>query len=605
GVDLTAAAQKLHEDNIAIDIDALGLGGGLTLANIERRTELLQWTRGIDLKDEDLDGSVTDTRTHMGDPMHAQPAILNYADGGSTKTTIFVATNEGLLHAVEHENGTELYAYMPKELLPNVNDFYENQQSTKHPYGLDGDLSIWHDDKNENVEVDPGEKAYLFLGMRRGGDHYYALDISDRMNPKLLWQIDGGSGDFQQLGQSWSKPVPTTISVNGADKRVVIFAGGYDTNQDPNTANLSASQSPDSVGNAIYIVDADTGARIWAGQGVAGGDKQFSDMDYSIPSDIRVIDVDADGRADQMYVGDMGGQLWRFDFQPFHQSGALVYGGVIAKLNGSGASNARRLYNEPDVALVSGDGERFLSISVGTGWRAHPLNEIVDDRFYMIRSNSVYTRPAGYGRNTGTVASPSWTPITEDELVDVTDELQPTLNQYGWMLELESAGEKVMGKSITINNQVIFTTYEPTAAGDACSPAIGGGAIYVVDVLTGAPTIDLDGSDEPQDDGSDEEVDEGGDADGEGDGNGSGNKANYGSKTFTKSDRKKNLTQDGIPPSPTALITETDGQIGTTILVSTEQLDVDFSNLTQRTYWQDNGRGKSSPAQISAENEQQ
>ncbi|NND91532.1 MAG: VWA domain-containing protein, partial [Granulosicoccus sp.] len=114
GVDLTAAAQKLHEDNIAIDIDALGLGGGLTLANIERRNELLQWTRGIDLKDEDLDGSISDARTHMGDPMHAQPAILNYADGGSTKTTIFVATNEGLLHAVEHENGTELYAYMPK-----------------------------------------------------------------------------------------------------------------------------------------------------------------------------------------------------------------------------------------------------------------------------------------------------------------------------------------------------------------------------------------------------------------------------------------------------------------------------------------------------------
>jgi type IV pilus assembly protein PilY1 len=375
---------------------------------------------------------------------------------------------------------------------------------------------------------------------------------------------------------------------------VVIFAGGYDTNQDPNTANLQASQSTDSVGKAIYIVDAETGQRLWVGQGVSGGDTQFSNMDYSIPSDIRIIDVNADGLADQMYVGDMGGQVWRFDFQPFHQSGQLVHGGVIARLNARNAENARRFYNEPDVALVSGDGQHFLSVSIGSGWRAHPLNEQVDDRFYMIRSNSVYTRPEGYGRNLGSTSSPDWQPIQESDLVNVTDQLEPVLNEHGWMLELENSGEKVLSRSITINNQVIFTTYEPAASGDTCSPAIGGGSIYVVDVLTGAPTMDLDGSDVPQDDNSGTDSTSNTDS----------NQANYSRQNFSKTDRKQSLKQGGIPPSPSALITETNGQIGTTVLVSTEQLDVDFSNLTQRTYWQDNGRGRLSPEEISAQNEQ-
>ncbi|MGQ7844107.1 PilC/PilY family type IV pilus protein [Granulosicoccus sp. 3-233] len=591
GVDLTANAQKLHEQNAAITVDDLGLGSN-NADNIARRTEILKWARGVDVKDEDLDGQETDVRRHIGDPMHSQPILLNYKSNSQNYSTIFVATNEGLLHAIEHENGTELYAFMPKELLPNINEFYENQQSTKHPYGLDGDLSIRHIDINDNVVVDPGEKAILYVGMRRGGNNYYALDVSDRTQPKLLWQIRGGSDDFEHLGQTWSKPIPTTIFYRGEARDVVIFAGGYDTNQDPNTANLTASQTPDTTGNAIYIVDADTGTRLWAGQGNNGGDERFADMDYSIPSDIRVIDVNGDGLSDQMYVGDMGGQLWRFDFQPFHQSGQLVYGGVIAKLNGNNATDARRFYNEPDVALVASGGKRFLSVSIGSGWRAHPLNERVKDRFYMIRSNSVYSRPEGYGKNTGSATSASYSPITESDLVNVTDDLNPVLNDYGWMLELESSGEKVMSQSVTINNQVIFTSYEPAASGDSCSPAIGGGAAYVLDIFTGAPTVDLDDSDssDPDDEsGTDENS------------NDNENQVTYRNSSLTKSDRKKTLQQDGIPPAPTALITETDGNIATTVLISTEKLDIDFDDLTQRTYWQDNGRGSATPDEITAE----
>lgn len=589
GADLTNSEYKLHEDNSLITESLLGITDGDAAERQEARAQMLKWIRGVDIKDSDADGNTTEVRQHLGDPMHARPVVLNYGEGTNTRTTIFMATNEGLLHAIENENGTELFAFMPEELIPNIKSYYDNLQATRHPYGLDGDISVWHDDANENVTVDNGEKAYLYVGMRRGGNLYYAFDVSDRTKPKLMWKIEGGAGDFAKLGQTWSKAVPTSIVHNGDKKKVLIFAGGYDTNQDPNSTNLDTAQDQDSIGNALYVVDAITGALIWSGQGDNSGNRQFSDMQYSIPANVRVIDINSDGLADQMYVGDMGGQVWRFDFTQYHKSGdALIDGGVIADLSGSGIKDARRFYNEPDVALIARNGRRYLSVSIGSGWRAHPLNENVDDRYYLLQQNSVYSKPAGYGKNVGTLANPSWTPLLESDLNNVSNDLDPDFNTNGWYLHLEGTGEKVLGDSITINNQVIFTTYEPSKVGDQCTPASGSGNIYVMDVESGAPTLNLDQSGDSDDSGDPDSDDY------------SGN-----NHKLTKEDRKRGLKQGGIPPSPTALITESGGtaglpgQIGTTILVSTEQpVDVDFSNLTQRTYWQDKGRGNRTPDEI-------
>lgn len=609
GANLSASDDyALHEDNEKIDADILGITTGSSSERSAQREDVLKWARGIDINDEDLDGSTVDVRSHMGDPMHAKPVILNYGAGSNTDTTIFMATNEGMLHAVEHENGTELYSFIPEELLPNLNKFYENQQSTRHPYGLDGDLTVWHDDTNGNVVVDGNEKAYLFVGMRRGGNLYYAFDVSNRTAPKFLWKIEGGSGDFQNLGQTWSRPVATKIMKQGSVETVLIFGGGYDAdNNDPNSQNLAATrtvegeQPADSVGNALYIVEAETGDLVWSGQGDSSGSQKFDDMQYSIPADVRTLDVNSDGLTDQIYFGDMGGQLWRFDFAPYHATGDLLFGGVIAKLNGDGIANSRRFYTQPDIALIANEGKRFLSVSIGSGWRAHPLHDNVEDRFYMIKQHSINSRPVGYGKNIGTADTPDFVPLQESDLVDITDELEPVVNNYGWMLKMEGSGEKVLGSSITINNQLIFTSYEPVDSGDPCSPAIGGGYAYVVNVLNGAPTVDLhnDGDDEEDSDSEESETDT----------DDSGQTITSKGKTLSKDDRNKKLKHGGIPPAPTLLIVESktgqdeDGNggvatFGVDTRVNLESLPTDVDNLTQRTYWQDRGRGNRTPTEI-------
>lgn len=97
-------------------------------------------------------------------------------------------------------------------MLGNLKLFRENSRDTPHPYGLDGSITFHHVDNRDESDADEDgdgivnnyEMAVLYFGMRRGGRDYYAMDVSTRSKPKLSWQIKGGTGDFAELGQTWS-----------------------------------------------------------------------------------------------------------------------------------------------------------------------------------------------------------------------------------------------------------------------------------------------------------------------------------------------------------------------------------------------------------------
>jgi len=571
GINIRYDGDLLHELNPNILNSDLGLEGAPIVVDsvVANRTNLLRWIRGVDVKNDDNDhdgagAAITEEmRLHMGDPMHSRPVLLNYSNGtGDPYTTVFVGTNEGILHGINNEDGREIFSFMPKSLLKNIAANFENSSATKHIYGLDGPLTTWTVDTNNNVMVDSGETAMLFLGMRRGGSKYYAFDVSDRVNPRLAWAIHGGTDGtpgFENLGQSWSRMVPTKLRINGTIQNVLIFGGGYDTGNDVDYTIGQQANTPDRIGNSIYIVNADTGALLYS---LGGSDsyaaQKFSAMQHSIPSDVRVLDIDGNGFADAMFVGDMGGQVWRFDFNLYHgrDDGELLQGGVIANLAQAQSNLAenRRFFYEPDVALIRENGERFLAISIGSGWRSHPLNTTVQDRFYMLRSNDIYTMPEGYGRKN---ESGYWRPVNESDLTDVSTDIETGISRHGWVLKFNRQGEKVLGDAITVNGQVVFTTYLPETALSECSTAIGSGAVYALRVADGRPSLDLN---------------------------------NDGEKNTA--DRSRILNHGGVPPEATALIVEgANGKIKPTILVGPEQpLKGLFStNLTKRTFWIDAG----------------
>ena len=575
---LASSANALSETNTSITDAMLGLQDqpGTSDERDAYKSKLLAWARGRDVLDNDGDNIINEIRPHIGDPMHSQPVIVNYPTAGtaaedeeeSINSTVFVATNEGFLHAIDSKTGAERFAFIPQELLSNLDLFYTNDTAQMHPYGLDGPLTFWHDDVNDNLEIDSEDKAMLFVGMRRGGSNYYAIDISQRDNPKLSWVIRGGANgdeDFIELGQTWSAAVPTKIIFEGDARDVLVFGAGYDLDQDPESADSSPRQNADDSGRGLFIVDLHTGERLYAALGSSDSDLDIDDLDYSIPSNLRVIDIDSDGLADQIYTGDMGGQVWRFDFAQNHANSntELLSGGMIADLNGTDSSQHRRFYYEPDVALINEDGQRFLSISIGSGWRAHPLDAVVEDRFYMIRSNDVYAAPDHYGKPTTGLfgLNTSYEPVTESDLINVTNDINAATNDYGWYLELEEAGEKVIGQSVTFDNTVVFSSYSPDLNVDACSTAIGGGAAYALSIFNGAPTQNFD-----DDEAGDDEDPSGVHA-----------------VQLTKEDRQKDLVHGGIPPDPAILITEN----AITTAIGPETFDFGFRNQTVRTFWAD------------------
>lgn len=539
--DLTNVVNALSENNDQVTAGMLNVPAA-------ERDNLLQWARGVDV-DNEYNGP---TRVHMGDPLHSRPAILTYGgDTDNPDTVVFIGTNEGYLHAINASDGEELFSFVPPELLENLDPYYKNERTINRIYGLDGDFTLWVNDANLDGKITETDHAYLYMGMRRGGRNYTALDVTKKLAPKFKWSINGGDTGFEKLGQSWSKPILSTISINGTATKVLIFGGGYDPMQDN-----SLIRSADTIGNDMFIVDANDGTLLW---NAASDPDTYSAMQYSIPSDARVVDMNGDGYADQIYVGDMGGQVWRFDIDNFSTSAApSVTGGVIADLSGADGIDNRRFFYRPDVAMVTDGEKQFLTVAIGSGNRAHPLQTAVEDRFYMIRQHSVFSAPKEYGmvdEDNSTADLKKYKVIEEADLYDATENLIASTDvdiagdatdelkkKQGWMLSLKSSGEKVLAPSLTISSQVIFNTYIPeTVARDDCSPAAGSGRTYSVSVLDATPT------------------------------NGS-----------TAADRHDPLLSPGIPPEP---IPHIDDEGNLKVVVGVEEIETPTVQLTRRVYW--------------------
>ena len=173
---------------------------------------------------------------------------------------------------------------------------------------------------------------------------------------------------------------------------------------------------------------------------------------------------------------------------------ATLGGTTVAK---PAAEAVRRFYYAPDTALIRDGSGTYLNIAIGSGWRAHPLDETVHDQFFSVRDYKPYRllTQAEFG---------AITPATVNSLVNVTTTLNPVIppGAAGWRIELNQPawqGEKVLAESRTFADTVFFTTYTPTGNPNPCLPGRGVNKLYAVNVKDGSPVVNLDGvgSDDP------------------------------------------------------------------------------------------------------------
>lgn len=540
-VDLGLNKHLLAKSNTNLTPALLGVPGNET-------DDLIDWIRGIDNGPAgDNGGPYTDSRWVYADALHSAAVSVTYG-GDATNGQIdklLIGTNDGFVRMINTDTGIEEWAFMPQKMLQEQSALRNNAAGNRL-YGMDGSPVVRRYDSDLDGVIDPakGEFLHAYFGMRRGGNSYYALDISPssvvtnrtsttNITPKLLWRIDGGTGDFVHLGQTWSTPQHATINITNTSgnveaKDVVIFAGGYD---DANDVNVS----PTNIGNAIYIVDAETGERIWwASNAGSGANLQIPGMDFSIPSDLTLLDMDLDGNKDRIIVGDIGGNLWRIDLlNTMKVNSSTTLGGIAHKVASIGYDefptdnqNHRRFMYPVEVLINDGSTDfnnpansidAHMLIVANTGNRAAPSGTTEQNAIYGFKDKDYgrYSDSNNDGLADGVVT------ITMSDMTNIYNDLNSAANNYeastasnngGWYLPLaETTGSYIGEKAISggslvktsdqeFSNYYIASTYFPAGAKTGtvspCSAELGSTKTYVLKISDSAVGYDTEESTE-------------------------------------------------------------------------------------------------------------
>jgi len=432
---LTTELHEFSTSNEKITPEMLGLSSEDKAA----KDKLIQYVQGYDSYAKDKEKTSLQKRKWiLGPIVNSRPLVIPY---GNSKKVIFVGANDGMLRAFDDATGEELWGFIPSELLVRLKEL---PQGNGLKYFVDGSPKAY---------ITNSQKIIVF-GLRRGGKNYYALDVTKPESPKFLWKIGPETTGFSEIGQTWSEPQFGRIKDGKEGKAVCIIGGGYDENQDRKTP-----AAEDKKGRAVYVVDLLTGQQIWRWDS-----KKDPNMKNSIPSAISRVDINGDGYIDRLYVGDMGGKLWRFDLKGSDPNGWS--GRVVFNTNpGNTGSVKQKIFHAPDVTLEKG-GEIVL---FGTGDREHPNVKIGIDKFYAFMDK-------GNG-----------SPLSEGNLADVTKDfatVQTLANKEGWFISLKE-GEKVLAPPVVVFGAVYFSTYTPSQESDGIA------RIYALNYKVGNPIFNL------------------------------------------------------------------------------------------------------------------
>lgn len=413
---------------------------GFSEATYNNQTKSLdEWaSSSTDIKDLTL-VKPSSTDKVLGASIHSKPIAVSYGasldDKGRVLDTdrqdyVFFGSMDGALHLVNAKDqangggteggGTEDVAIIPKimmktqpeALVPNSTYSATADRATGVPkFGIDGHWTFKNTYKYDykDKQVKPADRMLAYGGMRLGGEGLLALDITNKNEPKKAFSsqnsalINSKTPGFERIGYVWNQPTLARIKKSDSDTKgtdVIIFGGGYDMCYEyegfqygrADDSLGSCSGKTDIKGNAVYIVDANTGKLLWRASNTNGGSitnaKTHDDLKHSIVAGISAIDRNADGITDHLYFGDLGGQLFRVDFKD-----GMINESQITKLlnnqyeNTANVKYTHRFYEMPVVSIHRNpaSNQLFALINIVSGDRSSPLSKMRDDNQYADR----------------------------------------------------------------------------------------------------------------------------------------------------------------------------------------------------------------------------
>ncbi|NDP41515.1 MAG: hypothetical protein GZ089_02155 [Aromatoleum sp.] len=300
----------------------------LAPGKVTRSKRVLEWIRGNTRFEGKKVGQLR-SRFHalvgeqfLGDIVDAKPVYVGPPNKGYSETSdpgyaaftikyqgrspmVYAGANDGMLHAFADATGNEAFAYVPSALYrgnatglgaltyqdgalpPFTHHFLVD--STPKPWDVDFGGQDW--------------RTVLVGGLGKGGNSYYALDITDPASitteakavASVLWEFTDAN-----LGYTYGQPtiVKTHATSGGfsAGQWVAIIPSGYD--------------NVDGVGR-IFFVDIKTGAKLkemstgFGNASAPAGLAQIAGYTKDVKNQL----------VEQVYGGDLYGNFWRFDLR--------------------------------------------------------------------------------------------------------------------------------------------------------------------------------------------------------------------------------------------------------------------------------------------------
>jgi type IV pilus assembly protein PilY1 len=375
-------------------------------------------------------------------------------------TMVYAGANDGMLHAFVGSTGVERFAYVPSALFqgptgtPQVNGLAQlgNPQYTHHyyvdatPVAFDMDLNH----TNGNTTGSPNWHTLLIGGLGKGGKSYYALDVTNPASmsteaavaANVVWEFTDST-----MGYSYGAPLAVKTLKYGW---VVALTSGYNNS--------------DGYGY-LYLVNPANGTLLEKIRTptLSSGLTQVSGFaqDYT------------DYTVDSFYVGDLNGQLWRFDVTG--TTGSYPQPTQIASLTDS-LGNPQPVTTAPDIEVHPTTRLRYVMLGTGRLLSSADVSSTAMQTFYAIEDGT-------------TAAFKTWsTPVTRSTLTQVTNVTQGVTvpaTSNGWYYDL-GTGWRVVINPTDYNGNVAFAALATTT--NPCSPT-GSSEVYVLNYATGTSVL--------------------------------------------------------------------------------------------------------------------
>ena len=462
------------------------------------------------------------------------------------RQVVFLGANDGMLHAfnagfydrsikgyktaltneVQHPLGSELWAYVPYNLLPHLQ--YLTRDDYSHVYYVDGkpqifDVNgIW--DGDSKISHPNGWGNILVTGMRFGGGEltldpdgqsgtdnnikmrsaFIIMDVTDPESPpELIAEISD-----PDLGYTVSAPAVVKMRSKNT---------GTGTYESPavNEWFLVFGSGPagvDSAGRRAALASAtsEKTAKLYAYNLRTRVLQKFdTNIANAFVGGVSAVDWNNDYKDDAVYFGLVGGteaaptgQLMRANLSLAGSSLSVTFGKLVAEVG--------KPFSAQPAVFKDGDSNVWVYSGTGRFYTAGDNSSNTAQRFYGVKDPTAVTGTAttvaladlvntseievyaevydgDVVKGTAIVARNGSSPFdlnTGESVASVPDIQEAVEDHDGWYFDLPRDRERNTTESVLSGESLVFTTYQPS--GEQCN-AEGLGFLYALHFQAGVP----------------------------------------------------------------------------------------------------------------------